>query len=220
MACFLISSVHFLLVAGILIVCGATQQAGIFSPVKVDDAEVLKMADFATAIISASSSSGPLVLIKIVKAETEGTNYKLNLELDYADAGPNAVPLPCEVVVSRQPETNSQKVVRLSCTPNRKTRRVSNKVKDGKYNVVDVNDAIVKEMALFAATAIEAQTNSGPVTLMKVVKAETQRVAGRNFKMTLELNRVECAIQCDVIVFYQRWTNTRKLSESNCFPLN
>ena len=58
------------------------------------------------------------------------------------------------------------------------------------------------------------------MTLVKIVKAETQTVAGTNFKMKLELNGVEGAIQCDVIVFYQRWSNARKLSGSNCFPLD
>jgi hypothetical protein len=219
MAGFLISSILFLSFAGILIVSGAKLitegQAGVFSPAKVDDVEVLKMADFATSVISTSSNSGPLVLVKIVKAEREGTNYKLLLELDYPDAAPNAVPLPCEVLVSHQPETNSQKLVRLSCTPKRKTRQVT---RDGGYKTIDVNDATVKEMALFAATAISDQSNSGPVTLVKIVKAETQTVAGTNFKMKLELNGVEGTIQCDVIVFYQRWSNTRKLSGSDCFP--
>ena len=107
MARFLISSILFLSFAGILIVSGAKLnggQAGVFSPTKVDDVEVLKMADFATSVISTSSNSGPLVLVKIVKAEREGTNYKLLLELDYPDAAPNAVPLPCEVLVSHQPQ--------------------------------------------------------------------------------------------------------------------
>jgi hypothetical protein len=39
-------------------------------PAKVDDVKVLKMANYATSAMSEASSSRPLVLINIVKAET------------------------------------------------------------------------------------------------------------------------------------------------------
>ncbi|EFX90106.1 hypothetical protein DAPPUDRAFT_299927 [Daphnia pulex] len=217
MAHFLVSSVLFLFAAKVLAV-------GISSPAKVDDVKVLKMADFATSVMSAASSSGPLVLVKIVKAETTdlvtGTNYKLDLEVDYANAGPKSVPLPCEVIVFHQPETDSQKMVRLSCTPLRKIRQVADEDDDvsGGYKTIDVNDATVKEMAEFATSAIPEKMNSGPVTLIKIIKAKSQFVAGINFKLTLELEGVQGAIQCDVIVFYQRWSKTRKLTQSKCIP--
>jgi hypothetical protein len=189
---------------------------GGFSPAKVDDADVLKIADFATTAVSANMNSGPVKLLKIVKAETQvvsGTNYKLNLEL----SGANSEVIPCEVVVFDQPWTKTQKLIRSSCTPKRKTTRQVG-VLSGGYSPVDVNDAKVKEIASFASSAISANTNSGPVTLTKVVKAESQVVAGINFKLTLELNGAEGAILCEVIVFDQSWTQTRKLSESKCFP--
>nr|CAH0104200.1 unnamed protein product [Daphnia galeata] len=191
---------------------------GGFSPAKVDDADVLKIADFATTAVSANMNSTPVKLLKIVKAETQvvsGTNYKLNLEL----SGANSEVIPCEVVVFDQPWTKTQKLIRSSCTPKRKTtkRQVGGSVTGG-YSPVDVNDAKVKEIASFASSAISANTNSGPVTLTKVVKAESQVVAGINFKLTLELNGAEGAILCEVIVFDQSWTQTRKLSESKCFP--
>jgi hypothetical protein len=212
----LVSSVLFLFAAGVLAVGS--------SPAKVDDVKVLKMADFATSVMSVASSSGPLVLVKIVKAETTdlvtGTNYKLDLEVDYANAGPKSVPLPCEVIVFHQPETDSQKMVRLSCTPLRKIRQVADEDDDvsGGYKTIDVNDATVKEMAEFATSAMPEKMNSGPVTLIKIIKAKSQFVAGINFKLTLELDGVQGAIQCDVIVFYQRWSKTRKLTQSKCIP--
>ena len=197
---------------------------GGFSPAKVDDADVLKMADFATTAVSANMNSGPVKLLKIVKAETQvvsGTNYKLNLEL----SGANSEVIPCEVVVFNQPWTKTQKLIRSSCTPKRKTTRQVGGLDgrldgglNGGYSLVDVNDAKVKEIASFASSAISANTNSGPVTLTKVVKAESQVVAGINFKLTLELNGAEGVILCEVIVFDQSWTQTRKLSESKCFP--
>lgn len=95
--------------------------AGDFSPANVDNAEVKKMADYAIKAISSSSKLGSIKLIWIVKAETQagaGVNYKLNLELDYANAGENAVPLPCEVVVFHQPLTNIHELSQLKCFPN------------------------------------------------------------------------------------------------------
>jgi hypothetical protein len=190
---------------------------GGFSPAKVDDEEVLKMADFATTSVSANMNSGPVKLLKIVKAETQavaGTNYKLNLEL----SGANSEVIPCEVVVFHQPKTNTQKMIRSSCTPKRKTTRQVGVTAPGGYSPINVNDVKVKEIASFATTAISANTNSGPVTLTKVVKAESQIVAGKNYKLTLELNGAEGDILCEAIVFDQPWSNVRKLSESKCFP--
>jgi hypothetical protein len=124
------------------------------------------------------------------------------------------------VIVFHQPETDSQKMVRLSCTPLRKIRQVTDEDDDvsGGYKTIDVNDATVKEMAEFATSAIPEKMNSGPVTLIKIIKAKSQFVAGINFKLTLELDGVQGAIQCDVIVFYQRWSKTRKLTQSKCIP--
>ncbi len=90
---------------------------GGFSPAKVDDATVKEMANFATTAVASNSNSGPVKLLKIVKAETQvvaGTNYKLNLELS---SGANAAPLPCEVVIFDQPWTNTRKMIKSSCSP-------------------------------------------------------------------------------------------------------
>ena len=162
-------------------------------------------------------NSGPVKLVKIVKAETQvvsGTNYKLNLEL----SGANSQVIPCEVVVFNQPWTNTRKMIRSSCTPKRTTRQIGAFPISGGYSPRDVDDVDVKEISSFATSAIAANTNSGPVYLTKVVRAESQVVAGRNFKLTLELNGAEGTILCNVVVFDQSWTNTRRLSKSECFP--
>lgn len=89
----------------------------------------------------------------------------------------------------------------------------------GGYSTIDVDDD-VKEIALFAGTAITGKRNAGPAKVTKIVKAESQIVAGTNFKLTLELNQpsavVEKHIICDVVVFDQPWTKTRLLSEYSC----
>lgn len=92
-----------------------------FLPIDVDDSKVKTMADYAINAISSSSKLGLIKLIRIVKAETQamaGTNYKLTLELDYGNAGQNAVPLPCEVVVFLHPLTNTRELRQVKCFPN------------------------------------------------------------------------------------------------------
>lgn len=92
----------------------------------------------------------------------------------------------------------------------------------GGFSPVDVNDKEVQEMAAFATTAVASNTNTGPLQLVKVLSAETQVVAGRNYRMKLEFTRknaVGGTITCEVIIWDQPWTNTRKLTQSKCAPL-
>ena len=66
-----------------------------------------------------------------------------------------------------------------------------------------------------------AETNAGSVKLHKIVKAERQVVAGTNYKLTIELASIDKTDEhqlCEVVVFDQSWTNTRKLSQSKCGP--
>ena len=88
----------------------------------------------------------------------------------------------------------------------------------GGFSPISVDDAEVKEMAAFATNAISANSNSGPVSLVQIVAAETQVVAGANYKLTLLLNTGANSApqQCEVVVFDQSWTQTRELSESTC----
>jgi hypothetical protein len=88
----------------------------------------------------------------------------------------------------------------------------------GGFSQIEVDDD-VKEIAIFASTAIASKRNSGPARVTKIAKAESQIVAGTNYKLTLELNQplaTEKFIICDVLVFDQSWTKTRILSEHNC----
>lgn len=206
---------------------GFTGLAGGFSSISVDDAKVKEMADFATSAVSAASNSGPASLVQIVKAETQvvaGTNYKLNLLLKMG-----ATSEPCEVVIFDQPWTNTRKLIKSSCTPSKRLTRQS-PVQDtalvgqtnfpiaGGFSPVSVDDAEVKEMAAFATNAISTKSNSGPASLVQVVKAESQVVAGANYKLTLLMNigANSTPQQCEVVVFDQSWTQTRQLIKSTC----
>ncbi|EFX72766.1 hypothetical protein DAPPUDRAFT_254069 [Daphnia pulex] len=79
-------------------------------------------------------------------------------------------------------------MVRLSCTPLRKTRQVADEDDDvsGRCKTIDVNETTVKEMAEFDTSSIPEKANLGAVILIKIIKAKSQFVAGINFKMTLE----------------------------------
>ena len=96
----------------------------------------------------------------------------------------------------------------------------------GGFSTIDVNDAYIKEIADFATTAISANTNSGPVRLNRIIKAESQIVAGKNFKLTLELNGAideADSLLCDVVIFEQWWSSgeqARQLKQSNCLSMN
>ena len=86
------------------------------------------------------------------------------------------------------------------------------------FSSISVDDAKVKEMADFATSAVSAASNSGPASLVQIVKAESQVVAGANYKLTLLMNigAKSTPQQCEVVVFDQSWTQTRQLIKSTC----
>lgn len=92
----------------------------------------------------------------------------------------------------------------------------------GGFSPTDVNSEEIKEIASFATSEVALKTNTGPLELVRIVSAETQVVAGLNYKLKLEFKRKNSAggsIACDVVIFDQSWTNTRKLTESRCAPV-
>ena len=125
---------------------------------------------------------------------------------------------------------NVRKVNEFSCKPEpifvaaapakRSTEQaVKSPSSGGSYQDVSIDDEQVKEMATFATTALASETNTGPVKLLNIIKAEKQVVAGVNYKMTIEIGSVDKNDEhqlCEVVIFDQPWTNTRKLSESKC----
>lgn len=225
--------------------------AGGYSSVDVDDDLVKEMANFATTALSESSNSEPLALIKIVKAEWQivaGKNFKLILELDNVRHASEDENLVCEVIVFDQSWTNTRQLRKSNCLPTRvihswtKTRELAESngpnemtpvVEEvivetrapvvGGYSKIDVKHTNVKEIADFATSSISESSNSGPLVLLNIVEAEVQVVAGRNYKLTLELgSAIDGAtgsnLVCKVVVFDQSWTSRRHLRESHCLP--
>ena len=201
---------------------------GEFSPIDVNDSEVKEIADFATTAISASSNAGPFRLIKILKAESQvgigAVNFKLTLEVDGADEKN----LRCEVVVFDQSLVKSWTSVCFPIenksnsinSPDKFIPNDSAPLQGRGYSTINVNDAKVKEIAEFAATALSINLNSGPFALVNIVKAESETVAGTNYKLIMELEGPDGEAQvCEIVVFDQPWTSTRILSNSNCLPI-
>ena len=88
----------------------------------------------------------------------------------------------------------------------------------GGWGKIDVNSGSTIEMASFAiATVSKAMNSAKPLTLVRIVSAERQVVAGFNYKMQLELKEgTKNSFKCDVIVLDQGWTNTRKVTQCSC----
>ena len=206
---------------------------GGFSPASIDDETIRKMADFATTEIIGNTKTGVNGFVKLVKAETQvvaGTNYKLTMEMSGATAAGNRL---CEAVVFNQPWTGTIKLIRSECSPigdaTRKTRQPSDAETAavapaepprtvGGYSPADVKSDEVIQMADFATEILSKRSNSGPYKRVEIVTAETQVVAGTNYKMTLKFSDSSDAapFTCDVVVFDQPWSNTREVIESLC----
>lgn len=99
----------------------------------------------------------------------------------------------------------------------------------GGFASANVEDEDVKKMAKFATETISRTSNYGLLKLVKIIAARTQMVAGKNYKMNLELasiplrtkiyvynTSIDLTYNCEVIVFDQPWKKTRQLSKFQC----
>lgn len=93
---------------------------------------------------------------------------------------------------------------------------------DGSFTPADVNDARVKEIASFAIDGLTAENSElGPFELVRIIAAEKQVVGGTNYRLRLKLKTVkDDYLKCQVIVFDQAWTKTRKIVETKCRTSN
>merc|ERR1711874_39397 len=86
----------------------------------------------------------------------------------------------------------------------------------GGLSPADVNSEKVKEMAQFALTTYDAENGGLPKTILEILQAQTQVVAGVNYFLKVKVSNAEGLYNCDFTVFDQPWTNTRRLTSSNC----
>jgi Aspartic acid proteinase inhibitor len=86
----------------------------------------------------------------------------------------------------------------------------------GGYSDLSVDDEDVKMMADFAVASMNERENS-KLTLVQITAAARQVVAGSNYKLKMNLLQADGDVRsCEVIIFDQPWTNTRKLSQISC----
>jgi hypothetical protein len=83
----------------------------------------------------------------------------------------------------------------------------------GAYTEADVGAANVVEAAHVAIEAIQGASPSiQQLSLKRIVRAESQVVAGTNFRLRLELDVDGTTEMHDVVVFVQPWTDPRKVT--------
>ena len=198
---------------------------GVFIPADINSNSIKELAEFAVTTLSSVENKGSLTLTEIVKAEMQvaaGTNYRMTLKLT---AESDSAIQTCEVVVFDQPRTKTRLLSQSKCSSSHIIDEVENL--DGADSSSSTNggfssaksDAVdVKEMAKFAVKSLSSSQKMGTLTLVKIVKAEMQIVAGKNYKMTLELAKKgdTSKITCEVVVFNQVSTKTRRLTKSSC----
>jgi len=73
----------------------------------------------------------------------------------------------------------------------------------GGFSPISVDDEEVKNIALFAAQSLSSSLNSGkPLSVVKVVKAQSQVVAGQNYQLELVMGTgTGSTISCEVSQF-------------------
>ena len=171
----------------------------------------------------------------------KGIYYRVKIELQDGSSDSRI----CTVTVFGQPWTNTRMINELSCTPSSApsvtalptdAMKVNQSVFApdddddddddapapfrlvGGYDPINNDDVAVQEMASFAAATLSASSNSGPLSLVRVIEAQTQVVAGRNFILKVELSGVQGSQICTVKIFDQSWTRTRRLNDYSCVP--
>lgn len=91
-----------------------------------------------------------------------------------------------------------------------------------RLNRVSSSKIDIQDIATFITTSLSANLAS-PLVLLSVVKAETQLVAGVNYRLELKFkdqmeSEENTLIFCQVVVFHHPWTSTRQVSSSKCNP--
>merc|ERR1712227_264293 len=111
-------------------------------------------------------------------------------------------------IIVVQEWTNTKQVTMDGCVFKRSVEK-----RTGGYSPADAND--VELLALlndvyFADSALNAEE-------VEVVAIEKQVVSGMNYKYTLKLNHLpNHPIQCEVVLYVQEWTNTKKVAHDGC----
>ncbi|XP_046351314.2 multicystatin-like [Haliotis rufescens] len=180
---------------------------GLFN-VDVNSLEVLNAASFALGKINGlQGANNSMEQIISAKAQVvSGMNYILAIRIKEGDKTQI-----CNVKVWSQPWLNKLEMTQHSCT--QVTKRAGGLL--GGVTAVDANSAEIQEVANFAVTEING-LQGAQNSLVKVVNARKQIVAGINYILTLSLQNGDKTQLCEVRVWYQSWTNTKQVTDHHC----
>ena len=206
---------------------------GGFNAVDVNDPAVQKVAAFSTRSITRSSNGDSEDLIRVIEAERQvvnGFNYRLKME---------TTTRICTVKVFHQPRDDVIQVKEHTCVPTSApfidttttdpsvhqttstTTTTERAALRGGFRFVNTDDSDVVDVAEFATNTLSSRSNSGPLTLVRVVEARTQVVSGKNYRLKLEVRGSSsgtATLICQVNIYDQPWTKTRRLDDFNCEP--
>ncbi|MBF0440857.1 MAG: hypothetical protein HQK54_03035 [Oligoflexales bacterium] len=184
---------------------GDEPTGGGYKEIDVKDPKVTLAANFAVMEINGKNKNGrPLFLDKIVSAKSQvvsGTNYKMVLDLK------GEKPETHEVVVFYGLD-NTMELTQDNLIPDKDDSSA------GAYKPISTDDTEIVKAANFAVKAINERPNSGkpPAMLKKIVSAEYQLVAGKNYKMVLRLQRGSNTETHEVVVFSRLGTGAMELT--------
>ncbi|XP_021372663.1 putative cysteine proteinase CG12163 isoform X3 [Mizuhopecten yessoensis] len=186
--------------------CYGSGVPGGYSKADISDPEIIGYANFFVSQYNLRTkaqggNAAEYTNVQLVSANQQvvsGMNYDLHLRMSNG-----AVTQMCDVVIYVQPWTNTKRVDTQVCHP------VTKRAGGYEEHSVDAEVMMMANFALNKMNVLLKQSNS----LVRVVSASTQVVAGTNYKLRLELDQNKF---CDVVVFNQPWTQTTQLTSNSC----
>ncbi|XP_046554411.1 multicystatin-like [Haliotis rubra] len=174
----------------------------------VNSTDVKNMTNFALGELNRLQSAQNNI-VEIISAKTQvvaGINYFLKIRV--SDGSQTQI---CDVTIWDQPWTQMTQMTHHSCV-NAKRRDIG--VPGGLFNA-DVNSTDVKNMANFALGELN-RLQSAQNSIVEVISAKTQVVAGMNYILTIRLKDGDKTQICYVKIWSQPWLHRKEMTEHSC----
>nr|CAD7440070.1 unnamed protein product [Timema bartmani] len=209
------------------------------TPIDVNDPKVKTVAAFALTKLDLTDSfpnSQPHVkIVAASKQVVQGSLYHLTLELvEGGSSNENVATHVCNVSVWDRPWLNKTELTNSSCSPVQ--QRTKRELLVGGASPASVSDSGVQRAASTALAHLNRVSNSlYSHTLITLVNATKQVVAGLKYSLVLEVGESTCAkneanastcplregsgIQiCYMVVVEQLWLNKTEVTDFSCNP--
>ena len=145
--------------------------------------------------------------VNLVKVETQvvaGINYRMTFEIPATDG-------TCEVVIFTQEWTNTKEVTSDTCED--AIVVAATQSMPGGWGDGDIHEPAYLELfneVYLSSSDVDAED-------LELTRIETQVVAGMNYRYTF--NKISAGEECQVIIFYQSWTDTKRVTQDTCSTL-